>query len=325
MPWSSVKVRTSDWVSRQTPTSGSWSLPLGATLRPGLTSINLANESSGVGRSPGLSALSDARDFGRTKWFELGTIPSMNPVGLPRTLPCPVTIRRGEIELRATMVLVLNDSSNSWMESVSELLGETERKYFSTLRSGRRQVSYLLGRYAAKVALSTLLSEADLRAIEIGRGVFEQPIVRCSRSGGWDVTISHTEDLAVALAYPAGHPMGIDLERIDPRQHETILSQLSEREIGWLKLRSAEKLQFAGALWAAKESLSKVLRTGLMAHIRVYDLVEFNSIDSRVWEGFFENFAQYKVWVWTGSNHVLSIAFPKRSTLVLREQLFNIL
>jgi 4'-phosphopantetheinyl transferase len=223
------------------------------------------------------------------------------------------------------MVVVFSDWSNTWMEAATKLLGETETAYFSSLPSARRQASYLLGRCAAKIALSALLSEPNLRAIEIERGVFEQPIVRCDGNGGWDVTISHTEDLAVALAYPAGHPMGIDLERIDPRQHETILSQLSEREIGWLSLRSAEKLQFASALWAAKESLSKVLRTGLMANIRVYDLAEFNLVDSRVWEGLFQNFAQYKARVWSGSKHVLSITLPKRSTLVLGEQLDNIL
>lgn len=248
----------------------------------------------------------------------------MNPVGLPRTLPYPVTIRRGDTQLRAMLVVVFNDPGNTWMEAASKLLGESETAYFSTLRVARRQGSYLLGRYAAKTALSAVLSEPELRAIEIERGVFEQPIVRCDRDGGWEVTISHTEHLAVALAYPAGHPMGIDLEQIDPGQHETILSQLSEREIGWLKLRSAERFQFASALWAAKESLSKVLRTGLMANIRVYDLAEFSVTDSREWEGFFENFAQYKVRVWIGSKHVLSMALPKRSTLVLGEQLHNI-
>ena len=247
----------------------------------------------------------------------------MNPVGLPRSLPYPVTIRRGERELKAMMVIAFNDPSNTWMDAVTELLGENEAAYFSTLRFARRQESYLLGRYAAKTALSSVLSEPDLRAIEIERGVFEQPIVRCGRNGGWEVTISHTKDLAVALAYPAGHPMGVDLEQIDPGQHATILSQLSEREFGWLNLRSAERFQFASALWAAKESLSKVLRTGLMANIRVYDLAEFNLIDSKEWEGLFENFAQYRARVWIGSNHVLSIAFPKRSTLVLEEQFYN--
>jgi 4'-phosphopantetheinyl transferase len=248
----------------------------------------------------------------------------MNPIGLPRTQPYPVTIRRGETQLRAMMVVVFSDPANNWMEAASNLLGESEAAYFSTLRFARRQRSYLLGRYAAKTALSAVLSEPDLSAIEIERGVFEQPIVRCDRDGGWEVTISHTEDLAVALAYPAGHPMGIDLEQIDAGQHETILSQLSEREIGWLNLRAAERFEFASALWAAKESLSKVLQTGLMANIRVYDLAEFNVIDSREWEGFFENFAQYKARVWIGSKHVLAIAVPKRSTLILEGQLNDI-
>jgi 4'-phosphopantetheinyl transferase len=248
----------------------------------------------------------------------------MSLTGLPRTQPYPMTIRRGEIQLRAMLVVVFNDPANTWMQPATELLGKTETAYFSTLRFPRRQATYLLGRYAAKMALSAVLSEPDLTAIEIDHGVFEQPVVRCDRNGGWDVTISHTEDVAVALAYPAGHPMGIDLERIDLGKQDTIESQLSEREIGWLNRLSVERLQFACALWAAKESLSKVLRTGLMANIRVYDLAEFNLIESRVWEGSFENFAQYKARVWIGANRVLAITLPKRSTLVFEEQPTNI-
>jgi len=122
----------------------------------------------------------------------------MNPIGLPRTQPYPVTIRRGETQLRAMMVVVFSDPANNWMEAASNLLGESEAAYFSTLRFAGRQRSYLLGRYAAKTALSAVISEPDLSAIEIERGVFEQPIVRCDRDGGWEVTISHTEDLAVA-------------------------------------------------------------------------------------------------------------------------------
>jgi hypothetical protein len=90
----------------------------------------------------------------------------MKPAGLPRTLPYPVTILRGEIRLRAMMVVVFSDAPNTWIEAGTELLGKTEMAYFSTLRFARRQRSYLLGRYAAKTALSAVLSEPDLRAIE---------------------------------------------------------------------------------------------------------------------------------------------------------------
>jgi 4'-phosphopantetheinyl transferase len=249
----------------------------------------------------------------------------MNPVVFPHTLRYPLTILRAGIELPAMMVIVSNDPSSHWLEAVSALLGKTERAYFSTLQVARRQRTYLLGRYAGKIALSGVLSESDLSAIEITRGVFEQPVVRCDRNGGWEVTISHTEDLAVALAYPAEHPMGIDLERVAPEQQETILSQLSDREIGWLDLHPAERFQHATALWAAKESLSKVLRSGLMANIRVYDLAEFDLIDPSDCEGVFENFAQYKARIWIGSEHVLGIVFPRRSTLVFEGQPYKIL
>jgi len=114
------------------------------------------------------------------------------------------------------LVIAFHDFSGSWSEIASEILGTNETGYFSTLRFARRKESYLLGRYAAKVALSKVLAEQDLKAIEIERGVFEQPIVRCDGNGRWDVTISHAGSLAVVLAYPTAHPMGIDIGRIDP-------------------------------------------------------------------------------------------------------------
>ena len=94
-----------------------------------------------------------------------------------------------------------------------------------------RQNTYLLGRYTAKLALSELFSEKDLGAIEVGRGVFEQPIVQYVGDPGYGVTIGYAGSVAVALGYPAGHPMGIDIERLDRARYETIVSQLSDREM----------------------------------------------------------------------------------------------
>jgi hypothetical protein len=86
------------------------------------------------------------------------------------------------------------------------LTGE-EAAYFSTLHHVVRQNSYLLGRYTAKLALSELFSEKDLRAVEVGRGVFEQPIVQYVGNPGYSVTIRHAGTVAVALGYPVEHAM----------------------------------------------------------------------------------------------------------------------
>jgi hypothetical protein len=61
----------------------------------------------------------------------------------------------GETQLRAMMVVAFSDPANNWMEAASNLLGESETAYFSTLRFAGRQRSYLLGRYAISVSPSS--------------------------------------------------------------------------------------------------------------------------------------------------------------------------
>ena len=96
---------------------------------------------------------------------------------LPRAVSWPLTIQRGEAQLSAALAVVFDDQCLVLNELARELLGPTEFAYFSTLPFGRRRQGYLLGRYAAKLALRDLLQESDLRIIEIARGVFDQPIV----------------------------------------------------------------------------------------------------------------------------------------------------
>jgi 4'-phosphopantetheinyl transferase len=234
---------------------------------------------------------------------------------LPRPLRYSLDIFRGGVRLKAILVFAFERHAQCLDELASGLLGPSEAAYFSTLSYARRQKSYLLGRYAAKFALKDLLSEPDLRAIEIVRGAFEQPIVQYHRNGGWGITISHADSLAIALAYPAGHPMGVDVERIDQARQEAIFSYLSPQESGWTEGSADNRQALATALWAAKEALSKVLTTGLMSPVTIYNLSEFSQIDSGMWEGLFENFAQYKVRVWAGSSYALSVVMPKKSMI----------
>jgi 4'-phosphopantetheinyl transferase len=240
----------------------------------------------------------------------------MSSFKLPRAVSWPLTIQRGEAKLNAALAVVFDDESLVLNELAGELLGPTEFAYFSALPFGRRRQGYLLGRYAAKLALRDLLQESDLRIIEIGRGVFDQPIVLVAQKQGWGVTISHTGSLAFALAFPMGHPMGIDAELIDSTCYEAILSQLSKREIGWIENANVErKPGLATALWTSKEALSKILCTGLTSPIQIYSLAEFNLIRSGTWEGLFQNFGQYQTMASIGSSYALSIVLPRNSVM----------
>jgi 4'-phosphopantetheinyl transferase len=237
----------------------------------------------------------------------------MDPSKLPRTVSHSLCIQRGETRLTAVLVMAFEDGPGPFTELAVEFLGPLETVYLSKLRSERRRKSYLLGRYAAKLALREPLSEQDPKRVEILKGVFEQPIVHSRGKGGWGVTISHSDSLAVCIAFPAGHPFGVDVERIDQARQETILSQLSPQEIDWVESAPIDGQRVATALWASKEALSKVLTTGLMTPLHIYNLSEFSRIDSGIWEGRFQNFGQYKVRVWAGASYVFSIAMPKRS------------
>src|SRR5258707_7186711 len=154
----------------------------------------------------------------------------MDPNKLPRTVSHSLHIQRGETYLTAVLVMALEDGPGSFTELAAEFLGPLETAYFSTLRSERRQKSYLLGRYAAKLALREPLSERNHKVVEILKGVFEQPIVHSARKGGPGHTIRQPDSLPVCIASAAGHPFTIDVEPIDQQRHRTMLSQLSPQQ-----------------------------------------------------------------------------------------------
>jgi 4'-phosphopantetheinyl transferase len=197
-----------------------------------------------------------------------------------------------------------------------EFLAPSEAKYFASLKFLRRQQSYLTGRYAAKLALQVLLQEQDLRKIEIYPGIFGQPLVSYLTKESPGITISHGDTLAVALAYPAGHPMGIDVEQVELERLEVIQTQMSPRELQWARSVAAEELMVSTLIWTAKESLSKAVTCGLTSPMEIFNLSEFVPTGNKIRRGFFENFSQYKVLSFAHKTVALSIVLPKNSNLV---------
>src|SRR4030095_6808483 len=144
-------------------------------------------------------------------------------------------------------------------------------------------------------------------------GVFGQPLVRFFRGDAPGVSISHCERLATELAFPAGHPMAIDVEETDPARVATMKSQMTARELLWAQSGNAPEDVLCALVWTAKEALSKVLRCGLMSPMEIMNLSELRRDAGTAWEGLFENFAQYKSVSWQGGSSVMSIVLPKNS------------
>jgi 4'-phosphopantetheinyl transferase len=222
-------------------------------------------------------------------------------------------LRRESLRVDTVFGFVFARDYPAILDQKGEFLAPAEAVYFAGLRYLRRQQSFLLGRYAAKLALQSLLKAADPKAIEIGRGVFEQPMISYLSARAPEVTISHCDEIAVALAFPSGHPMGVDIEQIDPDRVATIRSQMSPVEREWARSAGADELALSTLIWTAKEALSKALTCGLMSPMEIFNLAEFYPLGLRMWGGLFQNFGQYRFMGWLSRTVAMSVVLPKKS------------
>jgi 4'-phosphopantetheinyl transferase len=221
-----------------------------------------------------------------------------------------------------TINLVRSDSSYRagfcmlYKEEVSpeKWLHVNELQYLHTLKYEERRRSYILGRTAAKKAILSLYPNLLPNDIWIDFGIFGFPVVKCTGLENIKVSISHCQHVATAVAYPEDHPLGIDVEFIDPEQLTVIASQVQDSERDLIETLPISKIAAYTALWSVKEALSKIFMTGLTMNLDLLALKEFKHASS-YYQGTFENAVQYQSVTFFSRSYVLSIVIPLRTTL----------
>ena len=194
-----------------------------------------------------------------------------------------------------------------------EFLHPDEEACFSAMKFERRRRSYLAGRYCAKQALCLLEPGGEARAFRITPGVFTQPIVEHPSSRA-QVGISHAGDWGAALAFPEAHPMGLDIEEMDPDKAEVIRSQAAPGETPLLGKVNGEEIRALTLLWTIKEALSKALRCGMMTPFTLFEISSLEREDGR-YVSAFTHFAQYKAVSFFLQDIAVSIVSPRNSAL----------
>jgi phosphopantetheinyl transferase (holo-ACP synthase) len=135
-------------------------------------------------------------------------------------------------------------------------LGERERAAYDQIGPrGRR--GWLLGRIAIKDAVRLerwKRAQGPIFPVEIE--VSNEPSGKPVIDGGLHVSVAHKDDIAVAIA--SERPVGIDIERIEPRSEtfSGIAYTSAERALG-------EGDEWLTRLWAAKEAVAKARGTGI--------------------------------------------------------------
>jgi 4'-phosphopantetheinyl transferase len=204
-----------------------------------------------------------------------------------------------------------------------EFLSASEKEQAAGFKFAAKKESFLSGRLAAKRALGALLEEPDLRRIEIRPGIYGQPLVQHPRAGAARVTLSHSRGLAVALAFPAAYPMGIDIETISAVSAATILGEVeaSPAELSWLVACGVDDATACCVLWTAREALGKALTIGVNGPLGVLALSEIRSDGANAWTGRYQNFPRCRCLSQAIGDRVLTLALPGDAELSARLEL----
>ena len=193
-----------------------------------------------------------------------------------------------------------------------------EKKYAQGLKYEKRRHSYLLGRLSAKHALREIEKRQALESFHIDYGIFQFPVVKHALHENWQVSISHSDNVGLALAFPEAHPMGIDIEKIEDKITDTLESQITTSEKSLLEQLNIANDMGHTLLWTMKEALSKIFKTGLMMDFKSLEVqsLEFNN---GYYQGEYTNCAQYKTRSFVSSEHVCTIALPKNTQVDLAD------
>lgn len=225
-----------------------------------------------------------------------------------------MSLKRAERDFEAGYCLFYEELCS--LEKDLSFLHANERLYYNTLQVDKRRLSYLLGRKAAKKAILELYGQGDPDLLLIEPGVFQFPVVKCSIPLNIQVSISHCDEAGIALAFPEEHPMGIDIECFDADRGDVMKSLVCPGEF---RMISNCHLPFSAGcalVWTIKESLSKILRTGLTMDC---NLMEIKSMErmGHMYVSTFLYFLQYKAISVISGNYVCSIVLPKNTIPVL--------
>ena len=192
-------------------------------------------------------------------------------------------------------------------------LHKSEKEVLAGYEFEKRKLSYALGRVSTKIALQEVL-RVDTDKCWVEKGVFKQPILYTTDSKlKLQCSLSHSENMGVAIVFPEAHPLAVDIEKIDLSKIDAINSKLvdSEKELCF----KYSHYPIHTILWTLKEALSKVIKCGLTVP---FDLLEIDNIEKTAL-GFvstYKNFFQYKASSFIlEDNFAVSVVYPKHTEI----------
>ncbi len=218
--------------------------------------------------------------------------------------------RNGEAEYAAISAISTEERR---VPEPTQVLSSTELARYHAFPASKRRGSYLAGRWLAKLAIARLA--VGPTSVSIQPGVFGQPVVHGPCQPALGVSISHCSLLAGAIAFPVGHPLGLDMESNADSMDCDLANYFTREEYGLLDGAGVSAGAHNAALWTAKEALGKVLGCGLAVPMEVLAISAVEKTGDAGYVLTFRNFIQYRALCWTEPNVTISLALPGKTRI----------
>lgn len=212
-----------------------------------------------------------------------------------------VIFKHANVSFRSTIGFCLKqDMENEHCHTA--ILNAIEIQTAENMLHEKRRSSYLMGRISAKVALKKHLTIDHCAALHIENGVFNQPVICGNIRHGCQLSISHTDDMAVSVVFEEKHPIGIDIEAMNNEDIQYIYELLTPKEI--IFSGRVNPLIF----WTSKEALSKCLKTGLTLPYKWFEIDNIARMQEGIYEVYFSEYKQYKAICISGDRYLIALS-----------------
>jgi len=136
-----------------------------------------------------------------------------------------------------------------------------------------KKIRWVAGRLAAKAAIKQIPELTGHRLSNLDISLLAQPdgrpqvLISTVRNKSLTVSISHSQDISVAVADAGELKLGIDIEKIREFSEETIKAFMTKTEFSFYRQLSAiDQPAFVTKLWCIKEAILKAQGVGLSLH-----------------------------------------------------------
>ena len=207
---------------------------------------------------------------------------------------------------KACIVVCNYTKASNLLEDVMPNLHPFEINDLEKIRVEKRRNDYLIGRCAAKYAVMKLKDLSCQTDFYITNGFFRQPIVYGQDA---QVSLSHTDDVGVAIAFSQECIIGIDIEIVRKDNSDILERIFTDHEKKIVKSFGTRQSIISTMIWSLKEAMSKALRIGFTSSPKLFEVASMKEEDNYLFCKF-TNFTQFPARTYEKQNKVFALVYP---------------